>query len=210
MDALLLLGPTGVGKTPLGDLLEARGLLGRRCLHFDFGAELRRAAEDPEAAPGVDAEAREVIRRVLEEGRLLEDHEFEIAAALLRRFLEDARATSADWLLLNGLPRHLGQADAVSALHSIRAVLSAWAPPQVIHERIRRNTGGDRAGRRDDSDARIAARLERFRLRTRPLVKHYMRHMVPFCDLEVGVATTALELYEDLARRLPDVLGEPA
>ncbi|MCX7427258.1 MAG: hypothetical protein NTW96_16720 [Planctomycetia bacterium] len=41
-DAMLLLGPTGSGKTPLGDLLERRGLGGRRCVHFDFGAHLRR------------------------------------------------------------------------------------------------------------------------------------------------------------------------
>ena len=43
--AILLLGPTGSGKSPLGDELEANGLNGRRCLHFDFGRRLRRAAE---------------------------------------------------------------------------------------------------------------------------------------------------------------------
>ena len=39
--AVLLLGPTGAGKSPLGDWLEARGLWGRPCHHFDFGANLR-------------------------------------------------------------------------------------------------------------------------------------------------------------------------
>jgi hypothetical protein len=41
LPALLLLGPTGAGKTPLGDWLEAHGLWGRPCHHFDFGANLR-------------------------------------------------------------------------------------------------------------------------------------------------------------------------
>ena len=39
--ALLLLGPTGSSKTPLGQLIEQRGLWQTRCLHFDFGANLR-------------------------------------------------------------------------------------------------------------------------------------------------------------------------
>jgi len=39
--AVLLLGPTGAGKTPLGEMIEARGLWGMSCLHFDFGANLR-------------------------------------------------------------------------------------------------------------------------------------------------------------------------
>ncbi len=42
--AILLLGPTGSGKTPLGQALEKKGLAGRRCVHFDFGANLREIA----------------------------------------------------------------------------------------------------------------------------------------------------------------------
>ena len=40
--ALLLIGPTGSGKTPLGDLLDREGLWHRRCCHFDFGERMRR------------------------------------------------------------------------------------------------------------------------------------------------------------------------
>ncbi len=39
--AILLLGPTGTGKTPLGNVLAVRGWRGLPCLHFDFGANLR-------------------------------------------------------------------------------------------------------------------------------------------------------------------------
>ena len=43
--AIVLLGPTGSGKTPLGDLIERCGLWGAPCLHFDFGACLRSIVE---------------------------------------------------------------------------------------------------------------------------------------------------------------------
>lgn len=39
--AMVLLGPTGSGKTPLGHVFAARGFLNRRCAHFDFGENLR-------------------------------------------------------------------------------------------------------------------------------------------------------------------------
>ena len=46
--AVLLVGPTGCGKSPLGQLLERLGLKGMRCLHFDFGKRLRKInAERP-------------------------------------------------------------------------------------------------------------------------------------------------------------------
>jgi len=37
--AILLIGPTGSGKTPLGDWLQAYGFCGHRCHRFDFGAK---------------------------------------------------------------------------------------------------------------------------------------------------------------------------
>jgi len=43
-DAILLVGPTGAGKTPLGEWLQLHGLWGRRCHHFDFGTNLREVA----------------------------------------------------------------------------------------------------------------------------------------------------------------------
>ena len=40
--AVLILGSTGSGKTPLGEYIEQNGLNGIKCHHFDFGACLRR------------------------------------------------------------------------------------------------------------------------------------------------------------------------
>ncbi|MDJ0523696.1 MAG: nucleoside monophosphate kinase [Planctomycetota bacterium] len=206
MDALLLLGPTGAGKTPLGDVLEARGLHGRRCLHFDFGVQLRAADAAPDSAPRLDADQRAVIRRVLAEGTLLEDHEFPIAAALLDAFLDVRRVQPEDLLILNGLPRHVGQAQAIDALHEIRAVLQLSASAKVLHERIARDTGGDRASRQDDAAEQVAARIARFEVRTRPLVTHYADRGVAIVEVATGVESTALDAYLAAAEGLADAL----
>ena len=44
--ALLLLGPTASGKTPLGKLIEERGLWDFRWVHFDFGAQMRKRGKE--------------------------------------------------------------------------------------------------------------------------------------------------------------------
>ncbi len=44
-NSILLLGPTGAGKSPLGNQMEQNGIRGKRCFHFDFGHELRSIAE---------------------------------------------------------------------------------------------------------------------------------------------------------------------
>ena len=71
--AMVLLGPTASGKTPLGELLEVRGLGGRRCAHFDFGECLRRVVRQGQSDVAVSAKDVQFLRGVLETGVLLED-----------------------------------------------------------------------------------------------------------------------------------------
>lgn len=93
-EAIVLLGPTGAGKTPLGAWLEAKGLWGRRCLHFDFGASLReRAGKGAGPGPLTPAQRRFLVA-VLTRGALLEDRHFPIARRLLEDFLRKRRARS--------------------------------------------------------------------------------------------------------------------
>ncbi|MGB2821725.1 MAG: hypothetical protein WBF17_12140, partial [Phycisphaerae bacterium] len=70
--AILLIGPTGSGKTPLGELLERRGLWARRCRHFDFGRRMRRIAAADPPPEWLDPAEVEVLRAVLATGALRE------------------------------------------------------------------------------------------------------------------------------------------
>ena len=76
--SVLLVGPTGAGKTPLGNLLEKKGLNGKKCRHFDFGANLRAIAGQ---IPGARFSLEEIgfIKDKLCSGALLEDKDFPLA-----------------------------------------------------------------------------------------------------------------------------------
>ncbi len=205
--ALLLIGPTGSGKTPLGNELEARGFFGHRCLHFDFGEQLRRAAR---GSPSLSAGERERVREVLESGRLLDDGDFPIAEKLLRSFLEERRAAPGDRVVLNGLPRHAGQARDVDRIVTVEMLVELACSPATVLERIRADTGGDREGRDDDAEDEGKTRVTLFEARTAPLVDHYRERGVPVSTVTVRKETTAARAWEALhgpATAAPDRPG---
>jgi adenylate kinase len=190
--AVLLVGPTGCGKTPLGDLLESEGIWGSRCLHFDFGRELRVSLG--KRSGRLTHYERGLVGELLEAGALLEDEHFAIAGKLLAGFIAERNADAAAVVVLNGLPRHVGQAGAMEAVVEIRALVSLECAPEVVWERVRTNSGGDRSERTDDTLEEVTRRIEVFRQRTLPLLEYYGARGVPVLHLEVGVKTTALEM----------------
>ena len=145
-DAVLLVGPTGAGKTPLGDALAESGVGTRRCHHFDFGANLRRIAAGRDVPDTFDNDDLCIVKQVLTAGVLLEDESFHIAKKILYGFLKDMAVADSDLLILNGLPRHVGQARDTDRLVNMRAILSLECTPDIVRARIHRNTGGDRTG----------------------------------------------------------------
>ncbi|MFH1730406.1 MAG: nucleoside monophosphate kinase [Planctomycetota bacterium] len=194
-EAILLIGPTGSGKTPLGDLLEERGLRDRPCAHFDFGRELRRMARESDSL--FDADEVAFIREVLEEGALLENEHFHVAEKILAAFLAGRLAPRAAvrdprpaLVVLNGLPRHIGQAANVDRIVDIRAVIHLNCTPEVVLERIRTNAGGDRARRADDELAAVRRKLALFKERTKPLVEHYAGAGASIAEIEVRAETS--------------------
>lgn len=191
----LLLGPTGAGKTPLGRLMEDRGLAGRRCFHFDFGAELRAIAAAPETSPSLSAAEVEVVRRSLGTGALLEDHEFPIALKILIAFARGRGVGEHDRLILNGLPRHVGQARMMEDVVRVLAAVSLEATPEVVRERILLDTGGDRVERPDDELRAIRQKLVIFRMRTLPLIEYYENREVPVIRITTGARMTAEDMY---------------
>ncbi len=202
LDALLLLGPTGAGKTPLGDWLEAHGLRGRRCHHFDFGANLRTVV-----AAGISGRfsAGEIqfLRSVLEQGALLENESFYLAAKILDDFIARRGVRPGDWLVLNGLPRHAGQAQALEQRLRVVAVVQLECHADVIRERLRRDSGGDRAARTDDTAELVAHKLAIYEARTRPLVAFYRERGARAIGIPVGVETSAGEVAEELEKLSP-------
>jgi len=206
--ALLLVGPTGSGKTPLGDEIERRGLHGRRCVHFDFGANLRSVAAAAEGESGLTAEERTAVRASLATGALFEDGDMPMIIRILRRF-GAARELSFDSLLvLNGLPRHRRQAEGLAGVVAVERVISLDASAAVIRERLRLDTGGDRAERTDDMLEAVTRRLADFQDRTLPLVDYYRRIGVQVVLIPVTATMTAGEMYDVLASMMRAGEGE--
>lgn len=203
--AILLLGPTGSGKSPVGMLLEGRG--GFR--HFDFGAELRAAAAGERGLPP-DLVA--YIRGLLATHALLPGERFDIADRLLEAFL--ARSgfdPERDWLVLNGLPRHVGQARALAARVQVEHVVALECEAAAIRARVarrRRGEGRDHAGRDDDGPDAIACKVAVYASETEPLIAHYAAQPgVRIIRLHVEADTGDATLAEQIAAWLAPPTG---
>ncbi len=201
-EAILLVGPTGAGKTPLGEALERRGLWGRACRHFDFGERLRRVAAGEVAIPGLGRRDVAFLRDVLDRGALLKDRDARIAMAILEGFIA-TRVGPDELVVLNGLPRHASQADAVDARLRVRLVVDLACSADVVRERIGADAGGDRAGRDDDDDESIRRKIALFEERTAPLVERYRLKGVRAARVAVSAGTTAEEVAALLERLGP-------
>jgi adenylate kinase len=197
-EAVILLGPSGSGKTPLGRILEETGVAGgRRVFHFDFGACLRSANAHPESWPCLTASDSEIIRRSLETGSLLEDSEFHLALKILQTAAEK-RNTDDALIVLNGIPRHLGQAAFLEPLLRVIEIVFLECPPSVLSARIRGNSGGDRTGRPDDAEEAVSRRWMVFEERTRPLLDHYASKGIRIIRIPVSSEDTGESLFEKL------------
>lgn len=196
--AILLVGPTGAGKSPLGDWLQARGLWGRRCHHFDFGAKLREVAGGH--GNGFTAEEMLFIRNLVGKGALLEDETFYLALRILVEFVGCRQVQPGDLLIMNGLPRHTGQADSMAGYLQFAAIVHLQCSAETVWERLQNDAGGDRADRIDDTVALVEQKLAVFAERTKPLLAWYQRLGVPLIQVAVGAQTRPSEILPLLER----------
>ena len=201
--ALLLVGPTGSGKTPLGDRIAERGLWRTACVHFDFGANLRFLVEQDRPDELVGPDDLRFLRGVLRSGALLENEHFPLAARIFASFLARSGAEQRTLVVMNGLPRHVGQAEAVDAIVDVVAVVHLRCSTEVILERLRTDVGGDRAGRVDDDLESVRRKLVLFSERTAPLLAHYRHAGAPIETIDVTATATPDEMWETLDRRRP-------
>lgn len=199
--AVLLLGPTGAGKTPLGDLIARRGLWDCRFVHFDFGENLRRIVRQNRPGRLIGEAELDFLRQVLENGALLENEHFHIAEAVLQSFLAENNPDGRARVLLNGLPRHVGQAKTIGNIVSVEAVISLCCSSHTILERIRINIGGDRTNREDDDLESIGNKLDIFARRTAPLEDHYREMGMPIETVEVTAGMSPEDAWRLLSKQ---------
>ncbi len=189
-DAILLIGPTGSGKTPLGAYIEKRGIFNRPCSHFDFGEHLRRCATQPLPSANLSNSDYATIKSILTKGALLDDSNFHIAEKLLQAHITMHALQPETMIILNGLPRHTGQADALRPIIHIARVIHLQCTPETVFQRITKNSGGDRTNRTDDTPAEIKDKLNTYHSRTRPLLDYYTRANVPIHTINISATTT--------------------
>ncbi len=196
--AAVLLGPTASGKTPLGKLIAKRGLWVRSCVHFDFGSNLRQIVHRNLPDDFIGPEDIGFLRQVLESGALLEDDRFPLAERILRRFLARTGADAKTLVVLNGLPRHVGQAEAIRSILDVDLVIHLRCSSETVLERIRSNIAGDRTGRQDDDLDAIRNKLELFSRRTAPLLDYYAKLGARIETVEVTAAMSPQQTWQNL------------
>ncbi len=195
--SLLLFGPTGSGKSPLGWELEKKGFLGRRVHHFDFGEHLRRVVKNEIPFPEKD---RELVKHILNEGRLLKPEEFYLAEKVLKAFLIDRQFKEEDLLLLNGLPRNLYQAERLSPMIKMQGVIYLKIDEKTLFIRLKNDPGKDRKDREDDLEDLVVKKLRWFKEENLPLLEYYASKGVKIVEIEVSEEDTGESLYEKLCK----------
>ena len=189
------MGPTGAGKSPLGNQIEQNGIRGKRCFHFDFGHELRSIAEHSLPREGFQEEDLSFIRDVLDKGLLLENEHFHIAEKIVHYFLRRNDVMEENVLILNGLPRHADQAKDMSGIVAVMSLVVLTCEPEEVYRRIELNSGRDRTGRLDDSLGMIRKKLEIFNARTAPLIEYYSNMGCDILEIRITAASTPEDAY---------------
>jgi len=141
-----------------------------------------------------------LVRHVLDQGLLLENDQFFIAEKILKNFLnrEIAHSDPKTLVVLNGLPRHVGQARDVACWLDVRCVAHLQCDAKTVLARIQRDVGQDRAGRVDDRRHAIQRRIDRFEKRTLPLLSFYEAQSARITRIPITPSTTAQEARNQL------------
>ena len=189
----------GVGKSPLGDMIAQYGLFGRPCYHLDFGSELRGAVADNGRSGKYTAIEITTIHGVLERGLLLENEHFALAQKIFSLFLIRKGFSKYNVLVLNGIPRHEGQARDTSEVARVHFLVILECSAVDVFCRIRENIGRDRMGRADDHREMIEKKLVIFHERIAPLINYYERLGCKLYRINVHDAMAPADAYLKLS-----------
>ncbi|MFA5022055.1 MAG: nucleoside monophosphate kinase [Patescibacteria group bacterium] len=196
--AIVVVGPTGSGKSPLCDWLESHKLKQRLCSHFDFGKHLRWLADPKNQVSYLKPIEIQAIRKVLKDGTLLANGQFLIAARILDRFILEQKVGPNRLLVLNGLPRNLYQATQLQEIVDVKFIICLQCTDSVALERIRTNASGDRKGRKDDSEDEVKKRLAIFSQEILKLSNFYRERSVTIVKVTVNVDSSPETIWQHL------------
>ena len=206
-NAVLLVGPTGSGKTPFGEFINSKQLFHKNCVHFDFGANLRKIeclyknnkfAKIKTIFSLLADRDVNIIIDSLKKGTLLEDEYFYIAENILLSFIKEKQVTENDIIVLNGMPRHTGQAANIDNIVNIIGILYLNCTDDIVYKRINTNSGGDRAKRNDDSYEEVKRKLAIFKERTLKLIEHYKEKKVEIYNIKISEKTSPQDIYNKI------------
>lgn len=194
--SIVLLGHSASGKSPLGELiagLRDPAVPGRH-VHLDFGHLLRQTVART-IEPGFSPAQLATIDSFMQ-GRLLDDAHFWVARRLVAWFVAQHQLDSArDVLVLNGIPRHEGQARDIEQM-GLRVVLVVCleCPAQVAWERKQIAELGsgheDRAQRPDNAREVFARKVDSYERDTLPLTSWYRTRGTALCTIDVTTGTS--------------------
>lgn len=202
---MIIIGHSNAGKSPLGQTLQQRGFPPfRNCHHFDFGQNLREIAGGTSciSLPKNDID---YIRSILD-GRLFDDAHQQLAISIIEQFLFSRSFNrKADLLILNGFPRHTGQAEILQETgFAIRKIIWLNCPLPEAYTRKKLAEKGvgheDRGNRGDSAHGIFRRKIISFERQTRPLLSYYQRKKIPVFRLPVYRNTTPEDMYRHLSR----------
>ena len=205
--ALVLIGHSNAGKTPLGMAIE-QGWSKPSCrwFHFDFGHHLRRIWRREDDAGLSTAEL--AYLESVKHGRLIDDRHFPIVEKILAGFLlVKGFKPDSDRLVLNGLPRHTGQASGLSTMGvRVSAVVHLSCSVDVAFERKRaadaRMGFEDRSQRNDNSFEIFCRRAATFEAETVPVLDFYANSGALLVEIPVRVDASPTEMLQLLAKKV--------
>jgi adenylate kinase len=199
--AIIILGHSNAGKSPLAALLERNASRDHhRCLHLDFGEHLRLALNG-RADADLTPDEIDYIASVMN-GRLLDDAHFRIAEKIIRNFLSRNQfMPDEDTLVLNGIPRHIGQARDLHAIGiEVNTVIFLSCTLSVALARKQLADKGigheDRSGRTDGSREIFERKIRSFEQETLPLVDYYRSKGVRVVTIDVTADMTPETMYD--------------
>lgn len=178
-EIILLIGPTGSGKSPLGDYLE------KHCeyCHFDFGTVLREVVQNN--ASFFEIETVEFIRDMLKTNQLLPEDKLPIAIDLITHFLKKHEHKN---IVMNGFPRTIYQSKKLREIMQITKVVELICKTDVVIERVKARAcglGEDHSDRDDDKISDVQNKLDIYYSSIKPLVNWFEQEGVPVIKINV-------------------------